>query len=232
MSDWFKINGISSNSLGLLVDTPAVPPMARRRFTTYQVGADEDNTYPDDSFEDITYNLIFYTISRQDFDNTDIYAFLANAETLEISRLSGYFYKIRQLALDNPENLFRGEKIRYNLNFKLAPFRYFAENSAISLTQNGGTVQNNGTRYSKPIFEIVGTGDISINVNGKNFEIKGLSDSQKIIVDSSKYITYSGSELFHNRTVGQYPFLNVGENVVSWSGNVKNVEISRNERCY
>lgn len=232
MSDWFKINGISSNSLGLLVDTPAVPPMARQRFTTYQVGTDEDGTYPDNSFEDITYNLIFYTIARQDFDNTDIYAFLANAETLEISRLSGYYYKIRQLALDNPENLFRGDKIRYKLNFKLAPFRYFAEKSAISLTQNGGTVQNNGTRYSKPIFEIVGTGDISINVNGKNFEIKGLSDSQKVIVDSSKYITYSGSELFHNRTVGQYPFLNVGENVVSWGGNVENVEISRNERCY
>lgn len=232
MSDWFKINGISSNSLGLLVDTPAVPPMARQRFTTYQAGADEDGTYPDDSFEDITYNLTFYTILRQDFDNTDIYAFLANAETLEISRLSGYYYKIRQLALDNPENLFRGEKIRYKLNFKLAPFRYFTENSAITLTSNGGTVQNNGTRYSKPIFKIVGTGDISINVNGKNFEIKGLSNRQKIVVDSSKYITYSGGELFHNRTVGQYPFLNVGENVISWSGSVENVEISRNERCY
>lgn len=232
MSDWFKINGISSNSLGLLVDTPSVPPMARRRFTTYQAGSDEDGTYSDDTFEDISYNLIFYTISRQDFDNTDIYAFLANAETLEISRLSGYYYKIRQLAVDNPENLFRGEKIRYTLNFRLAPFRYFTEKPPISLTNNGGIVQNNGTRYSKPIFEIVGTGDISITVNGKKFEVKGLTNSQKIIIDTSKYITYSGNELFHNRTIGQYPFLNVGGNVISWGGNVENVEISLNERCY
>lgn len=232
MIDWFKINGISSHSHGLHVDTPAVPPMAHRRFSTYQTGADEDGTYSDDTFEDITYNLTFYTLTRQDFDNTDIYAFLANPETLEISRLTGYYYKIRQLALDNPENLFRGEKIRYKLNFKLAPFRYFAENSAIPLTVNGGTVKNNGTRYSKPTFEIVGTGDISINVNGQKFEIKGLSDSQKIIIDTSKYITYSGSELFHNRTIGQYPFLNVGDNVISWGGNVKNVQISLNERCY
>lgn len=231
MSDWFKINGISSNSLGLLVDTPSVPPMARRRFSSYQTGSDEDGTYSDGTFEDITYNLTFYTIARQDFDNTDIYSFLADAETLEISRLSGYYYKIRQLALDNPENLFRGEKIRYRLNFRLAPFRYFAEKPPISLI-NGGTVQNNGTRYSKPIFEIVGSGNISLNVNGQNFEVKGLENRQKIIVDSSKYITYSGNELFHNRTVGQYPLLNVGENVVSWGGNVEKVEISLNERCY
>lgn len=231
MSDWFKINGISSNSLGLLVDTPGVPPMAHRRFSSYQTGSDEDGTYSDGTFEDITYNLTFYTIARQDFDNTDIYSFLADAETLEISRLSGYYYKIRQLALDNPENLFRGEKIRYRLNFRLAPFRYFAEKPPISLI-NGGTVQNNGTRYSKPIFEIVGSGNISLNVNGQNFEVKGLENRQKIIVDSSKYITYSGNELFHNRTVGQYPLLNVGENVVSWGGNVEKVEISLNERCY
>lgn len=232
MSDWFKINGISSNSLGLLVDTPSVPPMARRRFETFSTGSDEDSSYSDDTFEDITYYLTFYTIARKDFDNTDIYSFLSNPQTLEISRLSGYYYKIMQLSLDNPENLFRGEKIRYKLNFRLAPFRYFAENSTISLGLNGGIVRNNGTRYSKPAFEIVGTGDISIMVNGKKFEVKGLSNSQKIIIDTSKYITYSGNELFHNRTVGQYPFLNVGDNVVSWDGNVENVRISLNERCY
>ena len=228
--DWFKINGISSYTVEIYVDTPSVPPMAQQRYTTYQVGADEDNTYPDDIFEDIIYSLTFYTF-RKDYDNTDIYSFLANAQTLEISRLPRYYYKIRQLSLDNPENVFRGEKIRYKLNFRLAPFRYFAENPAISL-QNGGIVVNNGTRYSKPTFHIVGTGDIFVNVNNQMFEIRGLAENQEIIVDSSKFITYSRSELFHNRTIGQYPFLTVGENVISWGGDVKNVEISKNERCY
>lgn len=228
--DWFKINGISSYTVEIYVDTPSVPPMAQQRYSTYQVGADEDSTYPDNIFDDIIYSLTFYTF-RKDFDNTDIYSFLANAQTLEISRLPRYYYKIRQLSLDNPENVFRGEKIRYKLNFRLAPFRYFAENPAISL-HNNSIVCNNGTRYSKPIFRIVGTGDIFVNVNNQIFEVKGLAENQEIIVDSSKFITYSDGELFYNRTVGQYPFLAVGENLISWGGNVKNVEISKNERCY
>ena len=228
--DWFKINGISSYTVEIYVDTPPVPPMAQQRYTTYQTGFDEDNTYPDDIFDDITYSITFYTFGKN-FDNTDIYSYLANAQTLEISRLPGYYYKIRQLSLDNPENVFRGEKIRYKLNFCLAPFRYFAENPAISLN-NGSTISNNGTRYSKPTLRIVGTGDISINVNNQTFEVKGLTENQEIIVDSSKFITYSGDELFHNRTSGKYPLLAVGDNLISWSGNVKNVEISKNARCY
>ena len=228
--DWFKINGISSYTVEIYVDTPAVPPMAQQRYSTYQVGADEDITFPDNIFDDIIYSLTFYTF-RKDFDNTDIYSFLANAQTLEISRLPRYYYKIRQLSLDNPENVFRGEKVRYKLNFRLAPFRYFAENPAISLNNNT-VISNNGTRYSKPTFRIVGTGDIFVNVNNQIFEVKGLAENQEIIIDSSKFITFSGGELFHNRTVGKYPLLTVGENVISWGGNVKNVEISKNERCY
>ena len=87
--DWFKINGISSYTVKIYVDTPSVPPMAQQRFSTYQVGADEDVTYPDDIFDDIIYSLTFYTF-RNDFDNTDIYSFLSNAQTLEISRLPRY----------------------------------------------------------------------------------------------------------------------------------------------
>lgn len=228
--DWFKINGISSYTVEIYVDTPSVPPMAQQRFTTYQVGADEDITFPDNIFDDIIYSLTFYTF-RNDFDNTDIYSFLSDARTLEISRLPRYYYKIRQLSLDSPENLFRGEKIRYKLNLKLAPFRYFAENPAISL-RNNSIVVNRGTRYSKPIFRIVGTGDIFVNVNNQIFEVKGLAENQEIIIDSSKFITYSGNQLFYNQTSGKYPLLTVGENAVSWGGDVKNVEISKNERCY
>ncbi|MDE6035893.1 MAG: hypothetical protein K2G36_08305 [Ruminococcus sp.] len=228
--DWFKINGISSYTVEIYVDTPSVPPMAQQYYTTYQTNFDENSTYSDNIFDDITYSITFYTFYK-DFDNTDIYSFLADAQTLEISRLPRYYYKIRQLSLDNPENVFRGEKIRYKLNFRLAPFRYFTENPAISVL-NGSVISNNGTRYSKPTLRIVGTGDISVNVNDLTFEVKGLSENQEIIIDSSKFITYSGNELFHNRTTGKYPLLAVGENVISWSGNVKNVEISKNERCY
>lgn len=229
--DWFKINGISSDTVGIYVDTPSVPPMARQRYTTYQTSTDEDRTSPDDTYENLNYSLTFYTFDRESFDNSDIYAFLAKAETLQISRFSGYYFKVREVHVDSAENISKGLKIRYNVTFILAPFKYVINNPETPVT-SGDIVTNNGTRYSKPVFRIAGTGDIKINVNGSVFEVKELSENQEIVVDSSRYITYSGNNLFYNRTVGKYPLLAVGDNRISYEGNISSVKITKNERCY
>lgn len=227
--DYCIINGKSSDTVGIYVDTPAVPPMARQRYTTYQTGADEDSTSPDNTFENISYTLTFYTLDRENFDNSDIYAFFANAETLQISRLPDYYFKVREKYIDTPENVYKGLKIRYTANFVLAPFKYFTDNPEIIVT-NDSTVTNRGTRYSRPVFRISGSGDIKLTINDETFEVKGVSDS--VTIDSQRYITYSGNDLFHNRTNGKYPFLAVGDNIVSWEGNVSSVKVIRNERCY
>lgn len=230
--DWFMIDGISSNTIpDIYVDTPSVPPMAKQRYTRYQTGSDEDGVSPDNTFEDLSYSLTFYTFSRTSFDNSDIYAFLANPHTLQISRLNGFYFKVNEVNVSNPENVSQGKKIRYNVNFRLAPFKYFTDNPEVPVT-SGSIIENRGTRYSRPSFKIIGTGDIKLNVNGAIFEVNGLSENQQIIIDSSRYITYSGNNLFYAKTKGQYPFLNVGNNAIAWEGNVNSVHITKNERCY
>lgn len=230
--DYFIINGVSSRSIpDLYVDTPSVPPMAQQRYTTYQTGADEDSTSPDSTYENITYTLTFYTFDRENFDNRDIYAFLANAETLQISRFNDFYFKVREVRMSEPKNVSRGLKIRYTVTFMLAPFKYLTDNPETTIS-NGSVVRNNGTRYSKPIFKITGTGNIKLTVNGETFEVNGLSAGQEITIDSSRYITYSGNDLFHNRTKGKYPFLAVGDNWIEWDGSISSVKITKNERCY
>ncbi|MDE6796842.1 MAG: hypothetical protein K2J36_02355 [Ruminococcus sp.] len=230
--DYFVINGVSSRTIpDIYVDTPSVPPMAQQRYTTYQNGADEDGTSPDNTFENISYTLTFYTFDRTDFDNTDIYSFLANAETLSISRLDGYYFKVREVHPETPENVSQGRKIRYRIGFTLAPFRYFTDNPEITVS-DGDVIKNSGTRYSRPVFKIVGNGDIKLNVNGETFEVRGLDAGVETVIDSSRYITYSVNDLFFNRTIGKYPFLAVGDNIVSWEGDVRSVKIVKNERCY
>lgn len=230
--DWFMVNGVSSDTIpDIYVDTPSVPPMAKQRYTRYQTGADEDGVSPDNTFEDLSYSLTFYTFSRTSFDNSDIYAFLSNPRTLQISRLNGFYFKVHEVHIDNPENVSKGMKIRYNVNFMLAPFKYFTDNPEILVT-SGSIVTNRGTRYSRPTFRIVGTGDIKLNVNGEVFEVNGLSENQQVIIDSSRYITYSGNNLFYTKTKGKYPFLASGNNVISWDGNISSVHVTKNERCY
>lgn len=231
--DWFKINGVSSDTVGIYVDTPSVPPMAQQRYMQYTTGTDEDGTTPDDTYEDIEYVLTFYTFNRTDFDNSDIYAFLANAKTLEISRLNGFYFKVRQVYVDTPENVMKGEKIRYTITFILAPFKYFTSEEEITL-KNGSIVTNYGTRYCKPTFYITTSdnGDVTIIVNGATFQLLNLVKGQTVTVDTSRYIAYVGNEILYNRTVGQFPFLASGDNYISWSGSVSSLKVLKNERNY
>ena len=95
--DYFKINGVSCVDKGIWCDTPPVPPLAKQRYTTFQTSADEDRTTPDESFEDITYKLTFFTFDNEDYDNREIYEYISAAKRLEISRLSGLYFKVRQV---------------------------------------------------------------------------------------------------------------------------------------
>lgn len=239
--DWFILNDgsgeVSSADLDLFVNTPSVPPMARQKYTTYTTGTDEDGTVPDDNYEDIKYSLRFCTFDRENFDNTDIYQFFAKAKKLRISRLPEFEFHIKQVELEQPESLYNGRKIRYTANFTLAPFKYYAFQEEISVT-NGSVVTNKGTRYCKPVFrfDMQEIGEITLRVNGQEFTVK-ITDEYfadgHFTVDTSRYIAYnSDGKILFNSTKGQFPFLNVGENYVEWEGGVGELKILKNERCY
>lgn len=38
--DWFKINGVSSDTVDVFVDSIAIPLMSRQRYSTYELGTD------------------------------------------------------------------------------------------------------------------------------------------------------------------------------------------------
>lgn len=228
--DYFKINGTSCAEVGLYCDTPTMPPMAEQRYTDYQVGADEDSSIPDDSFKDISYTLKAYAFSDgTDFNNNDIYRFLANATTLEISRYEGYYFKVKKVSAITPTVKADGRRIDYQIKFTLAPFKYGLDNEALPLT-SGNTITNNGSRYSKPTLYVTGTGNVVIDCNGDKMQLYNL-DGSEIVVDSSRLITYKGNKMINNQVDGLYPMLASGNNIISWTGNAE-ISIKKNERWY
>ena len=231
-TDFFTLDGVSSNTKGIWCDTPPVPPMAKQRYTAYQTGADEDRTTPDESYEDVKYKLTFYTI-EDGYDTRDIYSYIQSAKQLQISRLEGLYFKVRQVDLSSVETAYRGNRIKYTATFTLAPFKYAVDNEESTIT-DGDIVVNNGSRYSKPIIELTGSGDITLGLNGDNFTITLPSDGETVIIDSDRYITYdkSSHEVKHNVVGGLYPMLAVGNNAFTVSGSVSSVKIKKNERWY
>lgn len=229
--DSFSINGVECSTVNVWCDTPPVPPMAKQRYTTYQTSADEDGTTSDESFEDISYKLTFYTFDSENYDNREIYAYIMGAKTLSISRLEGLYFKVKQVDLTSAEASFKGSKIKYTATFTLAPFKYSTDNEEIELS-NGDYIENTGSRYARPILEITGDGECTFDMNGDTFTLT--LDDETVIVDSERYVVYNKSSgaVKHNAVSGWYPMLNTGINQLSWTGDVSSVKIKKNERWY
>lgn len=228
----FTLDGVSSDTLGLFCDYLPPMPLAEQKYTEYNIGEDETLVAPDDVYSNITYAIRFYTFLADDYNDTDIKAFCANKSILTLSRFPDYYFKIRKVSLSAGDNLGYGKRIDYTLILTLAPFRYVADNPQITLDTSGVQVINWNTRYSKPEFEITGTDDITLTVNGSDFTVTGLTLSQTITIDSTRHITYSGDTLLTCQTSGKYPLFNIGINNVAWSGNITSVKYKGNWRDY
>lgn len=230
--DYFSIDGVLSSSVGLYCDTPPVPPMARKRFTTFKYGSDEDGVFSDDSFENVSYTLQAYKFG-EDYDVSDIYAFLQDAKRLEISRDDTYFYKIRTVDSVTPQIKYDGARADYKIRLTLSPFRYHKENEEI-IVPAGGIITNPGTRYSKPIFRctVASTGS-KLTCNGVELTI---NQTGAITVDSERmliYKTVSGvNTAITQYTVGQLPMLSPGQNLIQWTSGISNLSVVGNWRDY
>ena len=227
----FTLDSISSDTLGLFCDYLPPMPMAEQKYTESNIGEDETLVTPDDVFANINYQIRFYTFLAENYNDTAIKAFCAEKTILTLSKYPGYYFKIRKISLQASDGLGYGKRIDYVLTLTLAPFRYVVTNPQITLS-SGDDIINEHTRYSKPEFEITGTDDITLTVNGSEFAVEGLTLNQTIIIDSTRHITYSGSTLLTGQTSGKYPLLNVGGNTISWTGNVSSIKYKGNWRDY
>lgn len=230
--DYFSINGVLSSAVNLYCDTPPIPPMAKKRFTTFRFGSDEDGVFSDDSFENVSYSLTAFTFEDV-YNISDIYAFFQNAQTLEISRDDTYYYKIRTIDGVTPQIKHDGARADFRIRMTLAPFRYHKENAEIVVPQSG-VITNPGTRYSKPIFKCtVSASGSKLTCNGSELQI---NDTGAITIDSARmliYKTVSGvNTAITQKTVGQLPMLSVGTNAITWTEGISNLSCVGNWRDY
>ena len=237
-NDDFWINGVSARSIGITTVDPLVPPpMASRRYNTYQIGSDTDLVDADDSFDDITYPITMRVIGKPgSLDNSALYAFLAGARTLRLSRLKQYEFRVQKIAGITPSMRSKGNEMIYNVSFKLAPWKYVADEPEITLTA-AGNVQNAGTRYCKPVYTLhlngAGTGLLTVNGQTVSVSIPVGTSITDFIIDSEKQIAYDGNNVIRTKlTSGIFPWLGIGNNYVQFSGIISSVDIKRNERCF
>ena len=238
--DNFSLDGVSCSTVGLWCDTPPIQVLADEKGASYAIGSDEELYINDDNFKDIQFRFTAYAFFADDFDQSDVYAFLHGKSKLTMSRNTGYYWKIRSISC-SPSHSQDGKKIKYQITIRCAPFRYVDNEQTVTLTETG-MVENAGTRYCKPIYTLSlsdssGSGTLTVNGQSVSISIPQSIGSTTFVIDAEKMLAYSigtgnVKTIRTNLTSGIDPFLGVGNNYVQFSGIIPSVDIQRNERCY
>ena len=92
---------------------------------------------------------------------------------------------------------------------------------------NSFSIFNRGNTLAKPKLTIYGSGIINLSINGVETFVINLGNARYITIDSAQMNAYQGNILMNRSVVGDYSqlVLNVGTNVISWTGNVEKIEI-------
>ena len=120
------------------------------------------------------------------------------------------------------------------IKYHVQPFKYLKDEKKVILEVNDETsveVTNEGLEISKPIFVLEGTGVVEIAVNGINIFKYTFPENERIVtIDSLEEEAYQDGVYKNRNMIGEFPKLEVGKNVISWTGSLSKIEIEPKSR--
>lgn len=129
-------------------------------------------------------------------------------------------------AFDIQENLKRyGSAV---ITFRMKPHKIIRGQREVTV-ENGDTLTNEGMTPSKPLIRIDGSGDITLQNNGKDW-LKVVDVVNYIKVDSEAMLVYREinnpqNKKFNATLEPMFPILHEGDNTITWTGTVDSVKI-------
>lgn len=228
--EYFIYKGIDSRDVtGLIVTSlpPVVRPKMRSRIDT--IDGRDGSTVTELGFEAYTKPLKIGLTRNYDIDN--IVYWLQGDGDIQFSNEPDKYYRVKVLDQVDFEKLLRFRTA--TINFYTQPFKYSATERTRTIATTGLTsfeIRNAGNYFSKPTMTITGTGTINISVNGLQKCVLNLGTNESITLDADKQEAYFGADLKNRKMQGQFPTLEVGKNVISWTGTVSQIEITHYSR--
>ena len=111
-----------------------------------------------------------------------------------------------------------------SLTFNAKPFKYSYEGQKPIILDKSQALYNAEAFPAKPYIKIVGSGDITLKIGGDSFKFTDVDGY--IEVDSELMDAYKGAEPQNGKmSADGFPLLYSGDNNISWSGDVEQLEI-------
>ena len=225
---WFSFGGKKCTDMGvILMEMPSRPSFARRGEAFVPPGRDGDVWIPEDALE--TAQISVPCTSEDGFNAEAVRAWLSGEAWLVFSDMPDRALRARAADGWDMKNLFlRFDKKKFEAPFVVQPYYYlYPEKETQTFTASGAYINNPGTAHSAPRIAITGSGDFTVTLNAQLMQFSGVSGG--IIVDSELMdcLNADGITLAnHLAMMDDFPLLQPGDNLISWTGNVTKVTIT------
>lgn len=233
----FEFNGKDSyKDYGILIEKRPNIPSPKRRVSYINIpGRNSSLKYDEETYEDITLSVECAAVGNIQSRIDDIKAWLIGSgeSDLIFSYQSDKKY-IAQVVNSIDFEIILKISSRFVIIFNCRPFKYSAINEIIDITSGmGASVFNRGTVKSRPVIKAYCTGSGSFAINDRKVELTDI-DKTFVVIDSELEEAYfiEGGVLLNanNNMVGEFPVLDVGNNIVTFNGGVTKLEITPNWR--
>ena len=139
-------------------------------------------------------------------------------------------YRARPANQIDMTKVVRNDETRtFSAIFSCQPFQYDADPDTLTF-KNPFTLINESALAAEPIFEVRGSGSITLYVGEVSVSLTGMSGGVTIDCEAKVSYTSAGNNVSITLNDEAWPFLASGENRVTWSGNVENITIKPNWR--
>ncbi|HBJ1646337.1 UNVERIFIED_ORG: phage tail protein [Clostridium botulinum] len=225
-------NNKSSKECKLLIENIIDLPTSSTKYNTVDIpGSNNGSLNIYNGLEDIQLSFDFVFKSRENFiiSKSRIVSWLKSkiSKELRYSLHKGIYYIVKKVDIGEFKTTFKLVR-RFTVKFTCCPIVFLDEGKEV-ITFNKSITLYNGksTCNTEPQLNIFGSGDITIKINNQQLILKDIENN--IIVDSFSKDCYkiSNNKIIHsnNKMYSDFPILEVGENNISYSGNVRKIEL-------
>lgn len=223
--------GIDSNTIpGLIICE--LPPITKPKMKTSIIKIDGRDG---DIIEELGYESYTKNISiglARNYKIDEVIKYFTGAGTLELSNEPNKIYNCKIIDKIDYEKLLRFKKAI--VKFHTQPFKYLKNESIVEqtiTTQASINVENIGLEISKPIITLEGTGTIEISINNKTiFKYIFPDNETKVVIDSIEEEAYLEGVYKNRNMLGEFPELQVGKNIITWTGTITKIKIEPKSR--
>ena len=237
MRNYIVLNNNNSNEItGLLIQ--ALPPISKplMRTTIEEIDGRDGDIVTNLGYSAYDKEVSIGLYGKYDVDDVIQYFNNNSKGQVTFSNEEDKYYNYEIINQIDFERLIRFKTA--TVTFHVQPFKYslLDGTKVFNITnQTSVSIKNNGNYVSKPIITIYGSGTINLSLNGEQlFVIELGENATQVTIDTNLMEAYNnGTQVLMNRQVnGDYSnfALNVGNNTISWTGTITEIDIQNYSR--